>query len=295
MQSVILIGASGFLGSEVLAGLLSSGYRVFATQNHSILSDLDDTQIIHGGIKGINSKKLLDINPVAIFHCGRPTYSRLRKYGRNLAAIKAKRLNKYLIKQIKKSKLKIPLIFASGSLAYGNSKVAHTEGYPVNPISYSRQYIKGEIPLLMATKNCDFPVMLLRFPWILGNGSWFSWFYLKNINETNSVPVFGDGSNIMSLINVADAANMMIEYFQKNPRSGIYNIFTKDIIPQLEFAKCVADHYGCEVVDYKKIYPGGLESAAMEAFQSNIILDTNYKEILDNYSFSSISESLNHF
>ncbi|MBU3926463.1 MAG: NAD(P)-dependent oxidoreductase, partial [Bacteroidetes bacterium] len=183
MSKVIIIGVSGFLGSKVLDQIISEGYQVFATQNKKAIPRASEITIIQGGIKGLSTAKLKEIDPVAIFHCARPTFPYFKKWGRMLAAEKARRLNKRLVKQLEKSGLTTTLVFASGSLSYGNSDVAHSERSPLNPLSYAKQYIRGESPFLKDHSDLKFKVIVLRFPWLLGKGSWFSWFYLKNIQD----------------------------------------------------------------------------------------------------------------
>ncbi len=295
MQSVILIGGSGFLGSEVRAELLAQGYKVFATENKAQIEHAENIVILSGGIKAITYSKIKEINPVAIYHCGRPTFSRLRKLGRKLASYKAAKLNRNLVKAIKRSGVNVPLVFASGSLAYGNSKTAHFEDSPISPISYSKQYITGERPLLRATNTENYPVLILRFPWLIGNGSWFKWFYHESAKEMGKIPIFGDGQNHMSIISVTDAAKLMVEYPKQFKESGVYNIFSPFHPNQLDFLKLIASKYSCDVVDYKQLYPNGLESAVIEAFESNIIMDSKNKELLDNYNFKSIVDSIDHF
>ena len=295
MQSVILIGGSGYLGSRVLAELVAQGYKVFATENKAQIGHTKNVEVLSGGIKAITYSEIQEINPVAIYHCGRPTFSRLRKLGRKLASFKAAKLNRKLVKEIRRSGVHVPLVFASGSLAYGNSEVAHFEDSPLSPISYSKQYIAGEKPLLKAINIENYPVLLLRFPWLIGNGSWFKWFYHESAKEAGKIPIFGDGDNHMSIINVTDAARLMVEYPKRYNESGVYNIFSPSCLKQKEFLELIAKSYGCEIVDFKQLYPGGLEKAVIEAFESNIIMDSKYMELLENYGFKSIAESIDHF
>ncbi|NQU35676.1 MAG: NAD-dependent epimerase/dehydratase family protein [Bacteroidetes bacterium] len=153
MQSVIVIGGSGYLGSAVTRQLRDKGYKIYAVQNKSIIESKDDISIIAGGIKGLTAKRISEINPAAIFHCARPTFPYFRKLGRSIAAYKASKLNSYLLRQIEKSGIIAPLLFASGSLTYGNSKNAHDEQSPLAPISYARQYLSGELPIVRASKK----------------------------------------------------------------------------------------------------------------------------------------------
>lgn len=294
MRNIILIGASGFVGSRVLAELLKEDVLIYAVRNKSEIPSNEKIKVIDGGIKALDAQKLKEIDPEYIFHCARPTFSRLRKLGRKIAARKANSLNKNLIRQIKKSGIQSKLIFASGSLAYGNNTGIIYEKTPLNPISYSRDYIKGEFPITKDKGNENLTILSLRLPWMIGDGSWFQWFYKNNIDDSGQIPLFGSGKNIMSLMDVEDAARLMICYAKKMNDTGAYNVFSPFQYTQEDFVKRVQRVLGGTTVEHKKMYPK-LEKAALEAFQSNIQLGTNYPEVLNNYSFTPIEESLGKF
>ena len=287
----MVIGASGYLGSEVLKALQRMDLNLYAVKNNSSITVQKGVEVIEGGLKSLSVETIARINPEIIFHCGRPTYSRLKRIGRRLAARKAGKLNKKLISNIKKSKIKTKLVFASGSLVYGNSDKHHNEGSAPNPISYSKQYFKGELPILNEKGNKNFKVLTLRLPWLLGKGSWFDWFYLKNISETGRIPLFGDGNNQMSILNISDSAELMVEYGMSNADTGVYNIFSPSTPTQLEFAELVSRVFNCTIVPYAELYPK-LEKAALEAFTSNILLDSRYMGILGEYQFLGVEESV---
>jgi nucleoside-diphosphate-sugar epimerase len=292
MRTVIIIGSTGFLGSAVLKNLLDRPYHVFVVEHKQPIKPIENITVIKGGISGLTSSKLKEINPEFIFHCARPTLPFFKKWGRILAAEKARFLNNQLLKNLDKSGLNTHLIFAAGSLSYGNSSLPHSEKSLLNPLSFAKQYIRGETPFLKDFSETKFSVLVLRFPWLLGTGSWFSWFYLKNINEKNKIPLFGKGENKMSIIDSMDAANLMVRYAEKKLASGVYNIYSPHLPYQLEFAQMVAQQFNCEITDFKHLYPNGLEQSALEAFHSNIILTSDYIEILQAYPFKSITETL---
>jgi nucleoside-diphosphate-sugar epimerase len=291
MQNVVLIGGSGFLGSFLLQELLKEDFFIYAVKNKSEIPLNQKIKIIKGGIKALDSDKLQKIKPEYIFHCARPTLSRFKKLGRKVAALKAYSLNKNLLKQIKKSGVQTKLVFASGSLAYGNSKGKIDEQTPLKPISYSRDYIKGENPITKDKGNKNLTILTLRLPWMIGNDSWFKWFYKNNLNESGQIPLFGSGNNIMSLIDAEDAAQLLLSYAKRAHHSRVYNVFSPFQLTQKAFVNQVQQVMGGEIVDYNKIYPK-LEKAALEAFRSDIQLSTNYPEILGDYSFTSIEETL---
>lgn len=287
----MIIGGSGYLGKSVLKTLLLNYDVIYAVQNKTPIPDHKKIRVIQGGLKSVSSELLSRIKPSCIFHCGRPTLSGFRRLGRILAAQKAYSLNKTLIQEIKKSNIETRLVFASGSLAYGNSPQPHNEFAKLNPISYSRQYIKGELPVLNEKGTDKFKVLVLRFPWLLGDASWFEWFYLQNIQKSGEIPLFGKGSNYMSLIDVKDASALMTKYAEVVDETGVYNIFSPVQIMQKAFAEIVARVFKAEIVPYSKIYPK-LETAALDAFQSNIILETRYPSVLSAYKFTNPEETL---
>lgn len=292
MRRAIVIGGSGFLGKHLLSHLHKEDVEIIAIINKTIIPSTNTLETIDGGIATVNIQLINDFEPDVIFHCARPTIPRYRKLGRKLAAKKAFKLNKKLIENIKQSKHQTKLIFASGSLMYGNSNNPHNELSPLNPISYARQYYKGEIPISEAVKENSFPIIVLRFPWLLGNGSWFKWFYLENIKKHKIIPEFGKGDNLMEIIDVQDAAILMKHYSEQTTQSGIFNICQGKPIKHAKFLTEIKAVLGGEIRDYKSVFPKGLEKEAMEAFTSNITLSSLHPEILDNFEFSSLKETL---
>lgn len=291
MRTVIVIGGSGYLGQRVIQSLVAKKYLIYALQHQSPILQNDKVKVINGGLEKISAEFLTTIKPSLIFHCGRPTFSRFRSLGRKLAAQKAVKLNKKLIKEIKKSRIETKLVFASGSLAYGNSPLPHQELAELNPISYSRQYIKGELPIVNEKGTENFKVLTLRFPWLLGKASWFKWFYLENIQKRKKIPLFGEGKNMMSLIDVNDAASLMLNYAETLQETGVYNIFSPSQITQKEFAESVSKIFKVEIIPHSNIYPK-LETAALEAFHSNILLSSKNMSLLSQYHFKSLEDTL---
>jgi NAD dependent epimerase/dehydratase family enzyme len=136
-----------------------------------------------------------------------------------------------------------------------------------------------------------FKVLTLRFPWLLGNASWFKWFYLQNIQQSGTIPLFGEGNNFMSLIDVDDAAILMVKYAEEVHQTGVFNIFSPSQITQKEFVEIVSQVFKVEIVPHSLIYPK-LEAAALEAFKSNILLSSQLTTILSRYEFKSLEETL---
>jgi len=292
MKKAIVIGGSGFLGSELLRILSVEKTETLVIVNKSKPVLFENQKTIQGGIEAVSTSFLTSFQPDVIFHCARPTLPKLRKLGRIVAARKASRLNRNLLRNIENSHQSPKLIFASGSLMYGNSREAHDESSSIRPISYAKQYFKGEKPLVDAVKKNNLSIIILRFPWLLGNGSWFKWFYLENILKNKTIPRFGTGDNLMEIVDVKDAAKLMSLYASIKSGSGIFNICHGKPVSQLNFVKEVSDVFSGKIVDYKSIFPKGPEKEAIEAFTSNILLKSRFNAILESFEFSPLKKTL---
>lgn len=291
MKKVIIIGASGFIGSHLLNELVQLGFQIIAIENKRSLPQISNIEIVKGGINSVTTKLVNKVNPDIIFHCARPTMPRVRRLGRSISAKVAAYYNRKLIRSLKKSKSRPVLIFASGSLVYGTGEKPFYEDAPLNPISFAKQYHIGEKPLLGEALHTGYPVMMLRFPWLLGNGSWFKWFYLDQIRKHNAIPLFGDGNNKMHILDIHDAVKLIIRYaFDKN-EPGIFNIFGNAPLTQYQFTNTVAKIFNAEIKSYSFIF-SKTEKEALEAFNSNIELSTLYPDIIKSLNFIPLYNTL---
>lgn len=286
---ILLIGGSGFLGKQILQVCLSgSNNEVIAIENKTKIAPAPGLQIVSGGLNNVSQDFLNYVNPDIIIHSARPAFPKLKRLGRILSSYHAAALNNKLIKNLIKSKRRPPLIFASGTLCYGNNAQIAYEDALSNPISFARDYFRGEMPVLRHLKNSNYPIKILRFPWLLGNGSWFKWFYLNSIAQNASIPSFGTGQNKMAILDVRDAAKLTLAHIDQAPFNRIYNIFGQSAIRQIEFNNTIAEVMKCDI----KPFHGSLEKAAIEAFYSSIEPGSLYPELLQSHSFISLKQSL---
>lgn len=289
-RKVIITGASGFVGSHLLKLLEAKSYEVFALVHRTDI-DLPEERKIRGSIKRLTAAKIDKIKPDMIFHCARPTFPILKRTGRKIAALLAARYNRQLLVELRSSSSKPLLVFSSGSLLYGSSDNPFSESSPIHPISYARQYHRGELPLIRAAENNDYPVLLFRLPWLLGPGSWFKWFYLQPALNRHAIPLFGGGSNMMDIIDMRDAASLMHFYAEKKIK-GVCNIIPERAITQADFASKVSKIFSVEIHDHSKIFSGRLENESLEAFQSNIVLSSRYADELNDFTYRPLEDSL---
>jgi nucleoside-diphosphate-sugar epimerase len=292
MSRVLVIGGSGFSGQCLLKELVKGDHEVFAIRNNSPIAGSSEINLIPGGISAVGRQLIDELKPEVIFHFARPKFPRLRKAGRILAAHLAAFHNRQLIKELERSKHTARLVFASGSLMYGSSSFPFDEDAPLNPVSFARQYYRGEAPILQAIKEGRVPVMVLRLPWLLGKGSWFEWFYLKPMISARAVPLFGRGDNFMEVIDMKDAAALIIRYAFENEKPGIFNLLTAGAVTQSEFAETVSGVSELPVSDYCEVFSGRLEKEVLQAFSSDIRLTTRYPDLIKDRYYTPLAESL---
>lgn len=292
MKKVLVIGGSGFLGRNVVSELINRGIEVHAIEHLTPLAPRPGLNIIRGRISSIDRKLIATLKPDVVFHLARPKFPVLRKAGRMLAARWAAIQNRRLVRELERSEHKTSLVFASGSLMYGNSVLPFDEDSPLKPFSYAKQYYPGEIPILDALQSNKISVKIIRCPWLLDKGSWFEWFYLRSMREHRAVPIFGDGNNLMEIIDICDAARLVVNLGGDKTASGIINMVTSGAISQLEFAKTISAISGFPIEDHRELFQNRLEKEALEAFTSNIVLITKYPQFTAGFQYTGLEGTL---
>lgn len=292
MKKVLVIGGSGFLGRQVVSELMSRGIEVHAIEHHTHLAPRPGLNIIRGRIGNIDRKLIGNLKPDVVFHLARPKFPLLRKAGRMLAARWAALQNQRLVRELERSGHQTSLVFASGSLMYGNAPLPFDEDSPLKPFSYAKQYYPGEIPILDALRSNKISVRIIRCPWLLDKGSWFEWFYLRSMREHRAIPIFRDGNNLMEIIDIRDAARLVVNFAGDKTAGGIINMVTSGAISQKEFAKKISAISGFPVKDHRELFQNRLEKEALEAFTSNIVLITKYPQLTAGFQYTGLEESL---
>jgi nucleoside-diphosphate-sugar epimerase len=112
------------------------------------------------------------------------------------------------------------------------------------------------------------------------------------MRQYRGIPLFGNGDNLMEVLDIRDAARLLLNYVLKNEESGIFNLLSSGAITQREFAETLSLLSGFPVKDYRQIFPGGLEKEAVEAFTSNISLATKYPGLKAGFQYTDLKESL---
>lgn len=274
-MNVLVLGASGFVGRHLIKELSGmQGVNLTAAIHKKQLEDNANVHHLPLRLEDISLQFLQQNNFDYIFHLARITGGRYGDISRWYAGFKAKRANERLLKSIGQLDHKPKLVYLSGSLMYGNcGKIAVTETALLNPAGYAKYYYRGEKPFLGGIDKGN-NIVLLRAPWVLGNGSWFQQLYKKPA-LSGKLPMYGNGGRNMSLITVEDCAAMLV-YYAMNTRPGIYNIYTHQMIYAdfLDIIRKTADR-PVNIVPPKK-----LDKTTNESICTEIVLGTDYPDLL---------------
>ena len=240
-----VLGATGYVGQLVTHRLFMerskgnwSGQLITLGQKTIIPWIMERTNFHLFPLKSIPQMLLKHHTPGSIYHCARMAGNSNRS--RRIAARKGHNANQRLIHLIKKVPTKIPVVYCSGTLMYGNTLDRVDEDAALLPIAYARAYEYAERPWVKAAATGEMDIRIARPGWILGPDSWFEHFFYKPAILTGKVPVYGDGKQYMSIISVEDCAGQLTHLMEHGMPNQSANLYGFEPIKQQDFALLVA-------------------------------------------------------
>lgn len=285
---ILVTGASGFAGSALIKYLVG-------INNADITAIVHKTpvQVSHQHIRYVQSSiedlpAFLKGEPEFdyIFHLARIPGKRFGNIGRILAGLQGARANKKILKAISGKGCKTRLVYLSGSLMYGHQPgKTSVEADSLHPAGFAKYYHLAEKPLLKAISNNTANIVMLRAPWIVGNGSWFAKLYEEHVLKQKKVPIYGNPDRHMSLISVDDCAGMLWHYATNAQASGIYNIYTVGKLSYMQFLNYIAKAYDTEnyiAYNEEKMLKFA-DKTTVDSICCEVVLDTQYKDLLNSY------------
>jgi nucleoside-diphosphate-sugar epimerase len=288
-KRIFLLGGTGFIG-EVLTRQLSAHRQVndlmMLIHHKANLQDLEQINTNAGSLGSFALSLLDQFSPDTVLHLAR--ISGRGPVGRHLAAWNGAKANNRIIDHISRMPSPPHTIYVSGTLVYGDcGDTPVNEDNPIHPIAFAREYIKAEEPWMGALRQGAIPVTILRPPWIIGRGSWFASFYLNSIKNHRLVPLFGDGNNLMSLIDVEDCAGLIAHAVRNSIPGQCYNLYVPGAcVTQLEFAERLAKATRTEI---RRLSISEVMSrygrTIREAFTFSNMGSTKHPQFLSQYNF----------
>ena len=260
MQTVLVAGGAGFLGSHLYKRLLQQSYNVICVDNFSSssrrnISEFKDnknfTLVEHDIISPLSEKLKADY----IFHLASPAspnhYSNISYHKLALETMLANTTGTYeLLKFSEKNKAKF--LFASTSEVYGDPQEhPQTEEYRGNvstsgPRSvYDESKRFGETLTSYFLRERDLDVRIARVfntygPGMLKEDMRMIIIFITQALENKPITVFGDGNQTRSLCFISDMTDGLLKLmFNPNTKGEIVNIGSEDERSVLEYASLV--------------------------------------------------------
>ena len=153
---------------------------------------------------------------------------------RNAVSHRSKVAFTKMINAVRESRLKPFIVALNGSLTYGNrgEELVRTDD-EINPVGFAKSYSIAEKPFRdYLTQGNE--IAIVRAPWVLGPGSWFSQIYLG----TNKIPIIGKGKQWMAVVSVEDLAEYVWQLVEVRTR-GIFHPKLISRCRQKDFALAV--------------------------------------------------------
>ena len=227
----LVTGGSGFIGSRIIK-VSPSNIRALV---HKEAVEGNKIDRVYGDFLSSENQfeKWIDgIN--SIIHTARPSSGNTA--GRYRIARRTRKANASMVSVVKESTITSTLLM-HGSLSYGHrgEDLVHTDSI-LNPMGYAKAYSIGERPWVDYLHSGG-GVKIVRAPWVLGPGAWFEMLYCEE-----KIPVFGDGSQWMSLVSVESLADFTWSVLSDEP--GVYHPPLLYRCRQSDFAKIVSEIRG---------------------------------------------------
>ena len=232
-SSVLVTGASGFLGGHVVRDLRAHGYRVFASgRNRTALTAVADTE--HQIVGDLESLASVELAVDAVIHCAALS----TPWGRWCAFHEANVEGTRSVVEFARRNRVRRIVYVSSPSVYAapRDRLAIREddvdqGNRLN--GYIRSKIAAERLLQDARHAAVFPELVIVRPrGLIGAGDPSLVPRLLAVHRRIGVPLFNGGSNLIDVTaveNVATALRLALD--AGDPAGGVYNITNDDPRP----------------------------------------------------------------
>lgn len=258
-KKAIVFGSNGYIGRHLLKELISQEFDVEAydiSEPHMNLG-CNFTKIDLLNKKGLNSISW-DVEFVFLFAGLTGTDVGFDKYTDFINTNEIALLN--VLNSIKDSNFSPRLIFPSTRLVYEGSDKPLKEDSPKKPKTiYAMNKIACENYIDIYKKVFDLPYTIFRICVPYGNTIGDNYSYgtigsqLDSLKNTNSIPIYGDGSLKRTFTHVDDIINqIMLTIKVKESKNNIFNIGGESF-SLLDVASMLIDRFGGEI--NHKVWP----------------------------------------
>jgi UDP-glucose 4-epimerase len=227
---VVILGGSGFIGSELAPTLRAEGADVITVSQHPLPAD-DSSHVVGSILDTAFLASLFKAGDIVIHLADSqtPATSEQDKEG----VIRNARAAANSVAAAAKASLIHSLIYtSSGGTVYGEASLPLTEDSPLNPISaYGMSKVESEKVFLSFSEETGIPVTILRLANVYGRKDLSAKkpaidIFIAKALKNEGVSVNGDGTIVRDYIWVEDVVGCIIHTISHN-LVGIYNVGTQ--------------------------------------------------------------------
>lgn len=264
METFLVTGCAGFIGSSIAEALLKRGYKVIGIDafldnypraikeyNLMVLRRFRDFIFLEADIMSLDLDTVLRKVDYIIHEAAQPGVrsswgNMFDSYVRNNILATQKLLEACIRTRPKK------FVFASSSSVYGNAKrYPIREDDPLNPVSpYGVTKLAAEKLCLAYTANFDIPLVCLRYFTVYGprqRPDMAIHRFLRSALLGQPIVIYGDGTQARDFTYVEDVVNATIEAALSDIEGTVLNIGSGNPVRLLDLVKHISDILGQEV------------------------------------------------
>lgn len=265
---VLLLGSSGFIGREI-AKLTPENTHLTGTYNinkpKNTQYELMKLNLLSEDIDW--SEVITSYDCVIVAARANSTEAKLRTE----LSIRASKSFANLIEALTKHPDPKYLLVINGSLSYGErgDDLVNPDD-KIYPIGFAKSYSVAEKPFIEYQRKGG-RIGIVRAPWVLGNGSWFTQMYL----QPEKVPLIHQGKQWMSIVTVEELARYAWGAVL-DEKIGVLHPKLTYRCRQEEFAKIVAEVSSKPVKKHGRLKMSGWDKQMRESILASIRLDDGY-------------------
>lgn len=265
---VLLVGSSGFIGREI-ARQIPASYALTGTYNSEMPEnfehELERLNILSDQLDW--EEKIREYDCVIISARANSNNEK----SRTDLSIRASKSFQKLIDSISKHADKKYVLVVNGSLSYGHrgEELVKSED-EVNPVGFAKSYSIAEKPF-RDYELAGGKIGILRAPWVIGEGSWFTQMYL----QPEEIPIISKGEQWMSILSVKELAKCVWDAVSEQKIGVIHPKLTYRC-RQKEFAKIVSEVKNKPLKKVSRLKMIGWEKQMRESIMASIRLDDGY-------------------